>query len=76
MLLTNHKLVLNTIVKDILTINKEAKEVVIFNAAGNRVKTIDTSKGNTADLSTLPSGMYIVTGVVADKQLSEKIIKR
>lgn len=66
-------------VTDILNISSKSNitKVIVFNAAGQIVKTVDQLKDDKIDLSALPSGIYFVktTNDVKEAQ-SFKVIKK
>jgi len=68
-------LVKNTIVANELIFGASAK-VSIYNAAGQIVKTAEVSDNSRVDVSTLPKGTYVVTGLVNGQTVSQKIIKK
>lgn len=51
-------------------------EVKIYSAAGQLVKTASVSENGVLNVADLHKGIYIVTGNVAGKAVSEKIIKK
>ncbi|SDE09303.1 T9SS type A sorting domain-containing protein [Riemerella columbipharyngis] len=68
-------LVKNTVVSDKLVFGAKSN-VVIFNANGQAVKSAQVSEGSVLDLSSLPKGVYIVSGSVNNKSVSQKIVKK
>lgn len=68
-------LVKNTIVSNELIFGASAK-VSVYNTAGQIVKTADASENSRLDVSALPKGAYVVTGVVNGQAVSQKIIKK
>ncbi|WP_304342845.1 T9SS type A sorting domain-containing protein [Chryseobacterium koreense] len=72
---TKANLVKNTSVDN--TLNFAAKaDVKIVNMNGQVVKTASVNENTAMDVADLAKGMYIVTGVVNGKAVSEKIIKK
>lgn len=68
-------LVKNTLVQN--TINfAAASDVKIVNMNGQVVKTATVSATTSLDVASLPKGIYIVTGNVNGKAVSQKIIKQ
>jgi len=51
-------------------------DVTIYNTNGQAVRTFSTKENSSVDVSSLPKGVYIVTGVVGGKSVSQKIIKK
>ncbi len=72
---TKANLVKNTIVANELIFGASAK-VSIYNTAGQVVKTADITENSKLDVSVLPKGIYIVTGLVNGQAVSQKIIKK
>jgi len=68
-------LVKNTIVVNELIFGTSAK-VSLYNTAGQVVKTADVAENFKLDVSSLPKGTYIVTGLVNGQAISQKIIKK
>lgn len=68
-------LVKNTIVSNELIFGAAAK-VSVYNAAGQVVKTAEVTENGRLDVSALPKGNYVVTGVVNGNAVSQKIIKK
>jgi len=68
-------LVKNTLVANELIFGVSAK-VSVYNAAGQVVKTAEVFDNSRLDVSALPKGNYIVTGVVDGQAVSQKIIKK
>lgn len=68
-------LVKNTIVSNELIFGATAK-VSVYNTAGQIVKTAEVSDNSRVDVSTLPKGTYVVTGLVNGQAVSQKIIKK
>lgn len=72
---TKASLVKNTVVSN--TIFFAAKsDVQVINANGQVVKTASVNESTSLEVSSLPAGIYIVTGNVAGKAVSQKIIKK
>ncbi len=68
-------LVKNTLVDNVLVFTAKS-EVNIYNFSGQTVKTASVSENTAVDVTGLPKGVYIVTGVVNGKNISQKIIKK
>lgn len=68
-------LVKNTVVTNEVSFLKEAK-VQIINLSGQVVKTASVKENQSLNVSELPKGVYIVTGVVDGKAVSQKVIKK
>ncbi|MCG2792178.1 MAG: T9SS type A sorting domain-containing protein [Weeksellaceae bacterium] len=72
---TKANLVKNTVVANEIIFGAAAN-VSIYNAAGQMVKTAEVSENSRLDVSALPKGNYIVTGLVKGQAVSQKIIKK
>lgn len=72
---TKTNLVKNTIVSNDLIFGTSAK-VSIYSTAGQIVKTADVTENSKLDISALPKGTYIVTGIAKGDAVSQKIIKK
>jgi hypothetical protein len=68
-------LVKNTIVSNEMIFAAAAK-VSVVNMNGQVVKTAEVSDNSRLDVSALPKGAYVVTGVVNGQAVSQKIIKK
>ena len=68
-------LVKNTIVSNELIFGAAAK-VSVFNTAGQVVKTAEVAENSRLDVSALPKGTYVVTGLVNGQAVSQKVIKK
>jgi hypothetical protein len=68
-------LVKNTIVSNEITFGASAK-VSVYNTAGQLVKTAEVAENSKLDVSALPKGAYVVTGVVNGQTVSQKVIKK
>lgn len=68
-------LVKNTLVDNVLVFTAKS-EVNIYNFSGQTVKTASVSENTAVDVTGLPKGVYIVTGVVNGKNISQRIIKK
>ncbi len=68
-------LVKNTIVSNELIFGAASK-VSVYNAAGQVVKTAEVAENARLDVSALPKGNYVVTGLVNGQAVSQKIIKK
>lgn len=66
----------NTLVKNNgITFGADAKDVKVFNMAGQVVKTATVKQNETVSVSELAKGNYIVTGTVNNQLVSQKILK-
>lgn len=72
---TKANLVKNTVVADAIVFSAKA-DVQVVNMNGQVVKSASVNENSTLDVSTLTKGTYIVTGNVAGKAVSQKIIKK
>ena len=68
-------LVKNTIVSNELIFGAAAK-VSVYNTAGQIVKTAEVAENSRLDVSALPKGTYVVTGLVNEQAVSQKVIKK
>ncbi|MGU3377309.1 T9SS type A sorting domain-containing protein [Chryseobacterium sp. M5A1_1a] len=69
-------LVKNTLVKNNgITFGADAKDVKVFNMAGQVVKAASVKQNETVSVSELAKGNYIVTGTVNNQLVSQKILK-
>ncbi|AZI54681.1 T9SS C-terminal target domain-containing protein [Epilithonimonas vandammei] len=68
-------LVKNTIVSNELIFGAAAK-VSVYNTAGQVVKTAEVAENSRLDVSALPKGTYVVTGIVNGQAVSQKVIKK
>jgi len=68
-------LVKNTIVANELIFGASAK-VSVYNTAGQVVKTAEVAENSRLDVSALPKGTYVVTGLVNGQAVSQKVIKK
>lgn len=68
-------LVKNTVVTNEVSFLKDTK-VQIINLNGQVVKTASVKENQSLNVSELPKGVYIVTGVVDGKAVSQKVIKK
>lgn len=68
-------LVKNTVVENSILFAAKA-DVQVINANGQVVKTASVNENTSLEVSSLPKGVYIVTGNVAGKAVSQKIIKK
>ena len=71
----NSMLVKNTQVADQLVFANEA-DVKIINMNGQVVKSAKVAEGTSLNVSSLAPGLYVVTGSVNGKAVSQKIIKK
>lgn len=72
---TKASLVKNTVVANNIIFNAKT-DVQIVNMNGQVVKTASVNENTSLDVSSLPKGTYVVTGVVNGKSSSQKIIKK
>ena len=72
---TKANLIKNTIVSNDLIFGVSSK-VSVYNTAGQVVKTADVTENSRLDISVLPKGIYIVTGVINGQTVSQKILKK
>ncbi|MDY3521732.1 T9SS type A sorting domain-containing protein [Riemerella anatipestifer] len=68
-------LVKNTVVDTQLLFGADA-DIKIYNVNGQLVKSAKVNNGETLNLSSLPKGVYIVSGEVNGEKVSQKIIKK
>lgn len=71
----NTKLVKNTLVDNVLVFTAKS-EVNIYNFSGQLVKTARVSENTAVDVAGFAKGIYVVTGIVDGKAISQKIIKK
>ncbi len=71
----NTKLVKNTLVDNALVFSANA-EVKIYNFSGQLLKTARVSENTAVDVAGFAKGIYVVTGIVDGKAISQKIIKK
>lgn len=72
---TTAKLVKNTVVNNnILFAAKSDVQIISMN--GQVVKTASVNENTSLDVASLPKGIYVVTGAVNGKAVSQKIIKK
>ncbi|WP_172280393.1 T9SS type A sorting domain-containing protein [Chryseobacterium sp. LAM-KRS1] len=66
----------NTFIKNEgIVFGTKVKDIKIFNMYGQVIKTAKVSKNQTLDISELQKGNYIVTGIVNNQPVSQKILK-
>lgn len=68
-------LVKNTIVSNELIFGASSK-VSVYNTAGQLVKSAEVAENSRLDVSALPKGTYVVTGLVNGQAVSQKVIKK
>ncbi|AZZ58316.1 T9SS type A sorting domain-containing protein [Riemerella anatipestifer] len=68
-------LVKNTVVDTQLLFGADA-DIKIYNVNGQLVKSAKVNNGEALNLSSLPKGVYIVSGEVNGEKVSQKIIKK
>lgn len=64
----------NTIVTNEINFGEKAN-VKIYNVSGSLVKSASVDKNTTLNVSSLPKGIYVVTGEVNGQSVSQKIVK-
>ena len=67
-------LVKNTKVTNEITFGEKAN-VKIYNVSGSLVKSASVEKNTSLNVSSLPKGIYVVTGEVNGQSVSQKIVK-
>lgn len=72
---TKANLVKNTIVANDIIFGAAAN-VSVYNTAGQVVKTAEVTENSKLDVSALPKGTYVVSGLVNGQAVSQKIIKK
>lgn len=72
---TKVNLVKNTIVANDIIFGATAN-VSVYNTAGQVVKTAEVTENSKLDVSALPKGTYVVTGLVNGQTVSQKVIKK
>ena len=65
----------NTIVTNEINFGEKAN-VKIYNVSGSLVKSASVDKNTTLNVSSLPKGIYVVTGEVNGQSVSQKVIKK
>ncbi len=73
---TKINLVKNTSVSNELIFGAKSDDVKVLNLNGQVVKSLSASENGRVNVSSLPKGVYIVTGTVNGKAVSQKIIKK
>ncbi len=69
-------LVKNTSVSNELIFGAKSDDVKVLNLNGQVVKSLSAVENGRVNVSSLPKGVYIVTGTVNGKAVSQKIIKK
>lgn len=64
----------NTIVTNEISFGEKAN-VKIYNVSGSLVKSASVEKNTSLNVSSLPKGVYVVTGEVNGQSVSQKIVK-
>ena len=64
----------NTIVTNEINFGEKAN-VKIYNVSGSLVKSASVDKNSSLNVSSLPKGIYVVTGEVNGQSVSQKIVK-
>ena len=72
---TKANLVKNTVVSNNILFAAKS-DVQVINANGQVVKTASVNEGTTIDVSSLSNGIYLVSGVINGKALTQKVIKK
>lgn len=72
---TKVSLVKNTIVSGDIIFGASSK-ITVYNTAGQMVKAAEVVENSKLDVSALPKGTYVVTGLVDGESVSQKIIKK
>ena len=73
---SKYRLVKNTFVKnDGITFGAQVKDVKVYNMYGQVVKTASVRENETLNVSELQKGNYIITGMVNNEPVSQKILK-
>ena len=67
-------LVRNTKVTNEITFGEKAN-IKIYNVSGSLVKSASVEKNTSLNVSSLPKGVYVVTGEVNGQSISQKIVK-
>ncbi|MCX8526078.1 lamin tail domain-containing protein [Chryseobacterium formosus] len=66
----------NSLVKsDEITFGADVKDVKVYTLSGQLVKTASVKANGTVNVAELAEGNYIVTGIVNDQMVSQKILK-
>ena len=65
----------NTIVTNEINFGEKAN-VKIYNVSGSLVKSASVEKNTSLNVSSLPKGIYVVTGEVNGQSVSQKIVKQ
>lgn len=66
----------NTFVKNnVISFGAQAKDVKVYNMYGQVVKTASVKENETLNVAELQKGNYIVTGIVNNEPVSQKILK-
>lgn len=68
-------LIKNTVVEHTLTFG-ENSIIKIYNTNGQLIKSIEAIKNKTIDVSYLPKGVYIISGEIHGKVITQKVIKK
>ncbi|MBK1897935.1 carbohydrate binding domain-containing protein [Chryseobacterium paridis] len=73
---SKYRLVKNTFIKDNgITFGANVKDVKVYNMYGQVVKTASVKENEILNVSELQKGNYIVTGLVNNEPVSQKILK-
>ncbi|MFP7656149.1 carbohydrate binding domain-containing protein [Chryseobacterium proteolyticum] len=73
---SKHRLVKNTFIQnDGITFGTQSRDVKIYNMYGQVVKTASVKENEVLHVSELQKGNYIVTGIVNNEPVSQKILK-
>ncbi|WP_261511047.1 T9SS type A sorting domain-containing protein [Chryseobacterium paludis] len=72
---SKYRLVKNTLVKDDgITFGAQVKNVKVYNMFGQVVKTASVRENETLNVAELQKGNYIVTGIINNELVSQKIL--
>lgn len=73
---SKYALVSNTVIGSEILFSADSKNVQIINSNGQLVKTASVANGTKLNVSSLPKGVYVITGEVNGQQVSQKIVKK
>ncbi|WP_262149044.1 T9SS type A sorting domain-containing protein [Chryseobacterium foetidum] len=71
----NPNFIKNTLVKNEIVFGSDVKDLKVYTLSGAIVKTGDVKNGSTLNVAELAKGNYIVTGIVNNEPVSQKILK-
>lgn len=73
---TSGNFIKNTLVKNNeIIFQKDVKDVKVYTSTGQLIKTNPLNNNDTLNIAELQKGSYIVTGVINNKAVSQKILK-